>query len=281
MFWRLGSVELSRPVAAPVWLKLVWIRPVLAVDRRGQRVHVGALELLQLAVLQDQAGQLVPHRGELLQHVGVGGGAGLGLLEDRELLLLEQDRRELPRRVDVEVHARHLRDLDLQPPEVGAQLLAQPGEERAVDADPLPLHVHQHLDQRHLDVAEQVLHLDLAQRRREEVVQGEHGGAVGAAVVGGREHGDLGEGDLRLSLPHHVLVGLHRAAEVLEAEVVDRVGAAAGIEHEAREHRVVGDAGQLDPGAAQHLPVVLDVVAGLGDRGIGEQRARAAPSRGR
>ena len=25
MFWRLGSVELMRPVAVMVWLKLVWI----------------------------------------------------------------------------------------------------------------------------------------------------------------------------------------------------------------------------------------------------------------
>ncbi len=30
--------------------------------------------------------------------------------------------------------------------------------------------------------------------------------------------------------------------------------------------------GKLDPGAAQHLPVVLDVVAGLGDRRVAEQR---------
>ena len=94
-------------MAAPVWLKLVWIRPVRGLIRARQRVHVGALELLQLAVLEDQPGQLVPHRGELLQHVGVGGGAGLGLLEDRELVLLEQHRRELPGRVEVEIHARH------------------------------------------------------------------------------------------------------------------------------------------------------------------------------
>ena len=67
--------------------------------------------------------------------------------------------------------------------EVGAQLLAEPGEERAVDRDPLPLHVHQHLHQRHLDVAEQRLHLHLAERGREELVQREHGGAVGAAVA--------------------------------------------------------------------------------------------------
>ena len=92
MFCRFGSDELSRPVAAPVWLKLVWIRPVWRLTRGGQRIDVGALELLQLAVLEDQPRQLVAHGGELLEHVGVGARAGLGALEHRELLLLEQDR---------------------------------------------------------------------------------------------------------------------------------------------------------------------------------------------
>ena len=27
MFWRFGSWEESRPVAAPAWLKVVWMRP--------------------------------------------------------------------------------------------------------------------------------------------------------------------------------------------------------------------------------------------------------------
>ena len=71
------------------------------------------------------------------------------------------------------------------------------------------------------------------------------------------------------------------------------MGAAARIEHEAREHRVVGHAGELDPGAAQDLPVVLDVVARLGhrrigradatsgaQRGIGERRAGSSPAPG-
>lgn len=31
MFCRLGSVEESRPVAATVWLKVVWIRPSAAI----------------------------------------------------------------------------------------------------------------------------------------------------------------------------------------------------------------------------------------------------------
>ena len=69
------------------------------VDGGRQRVHVGALELLQLAVVEDEPRQLVAHGGELLEHVGVGARPGLGALENRELLLLEQDRRKLPGRV--------------------------------------------------------------------------------------------------------------------------------------------------------------------------------------
>lgn len=34
MFCRLGSVDDSRPVAAMVWLKVVWIRPSAATDFR-------------------------------------------------------------------------------------------------------------------------------------------------------------------------------------------------------------------------------------------------------
>jgi len=59
---------------------------------------------------------------------------------------------------------------------------------------------------------------------------------------------------------------------VLETERVDRVRSAAGVEHEAREHRVVRHAGQLDARVPQHLPIVLDVVGRFLDRGILEQR---------
>jgi hypothetical protein len=54
-------------------------------------------------------------------------------------------------------------------------------------------------------------------------VQGEHGRALRAAVIRGRTDRQLGERHLRLSLPHHLQMGLHRPAEVLEAELVDRV----------------------------------------------------------
>ena len=62
-----------------------------------QGIHVGALQLLQLAIFQNQPWKLMPHCGELFQYVGVGGGAGLRLLQHRKLLLLEQNAGKLPR----------------------------------------------------------------------------------------------------------------------------------------------------------------------------------------
>ena len=77
MFCRLGLEDESRPVAAPVWLKLVCRRPVAGSISAGQRVDVGALELGELAVLQHLADDLVIGR-QFVQHVG-GGGDGLAL----------------------------------------------------------------------------------------------------------------------------------------------------------------------------------------------------------
>ena len=60
---------------------------------------------------------------------------------------------------------------------------------------------------------------------------------------------------------------------MLEGEVVDRVGAPAWVQDEARQHRIEGYSGELYPRSTKDLPVVLDVVTRLGHRGIGEYRS--------
>ena len=97
MFCRFGSVDESRPVAAPVWLNA-------GVDPAGRGVHalrehvdVGRPSFSSSRYSRISRGTSCPMRRELLQHFGVGGRAGLGLLEDREPQLLEQDRGELLR----------------------------------------------------------------------------------------------------------------------------------------------------------------------------------------
>ena len=84
------------------------------VDERRQGIDVGGFELRQLAVFDQQPGHLVPHRGELLQHLVVGRGAGFRLLEDRKLMLLEQHVPELRRRVEVELGSRGVIDRALE-----------------------------------------------------------------------------------------------------------------------------------------------------------------------
>src|SRR5439155_1537216 len=84
------------------------------VDIRGQRVHVRGLELRQLAVFDQQLGHLVPHHGQLLQDFEVCRGTGLGFLENRKLVLFEQNVAELRRRVNVEFRAGGMTDGTLE-----------------------------------------------------------------------------------------------------------------------------------------------------------------------
>ena len=78
MFCRFGSDGAEPPGGGAGLVEAGVDAAGLAVHPQRQRVDVGALELLQLAVLEDEPRQLVAHGGELLEHVGVGGGAGLG-----------------------------------------------------------------------------------------------------------------------------------------------------------------------------------------------------------
>ena len=71
MFCRLGLVDERRPVAVPTWLKVVWIA-AFGVGERGERVEIGALELGELAVLEDECGDVVVF-GEVFEDVLRGG----------------------------------------------------------------------------------------------------------------------------------------------------------------------------------------------------------------
>ena len=107
----------------------------------------------------------------------------------------------------------------------------------------------------------------------EGVSQPQHDLAVGAAVAGRHGHGHLGERPLPPPAAHEAGVGLHLDSQPLAREVGQGVGAPRRIEHEAREHRVVDDAGQLHAVPPQHEPVVIDVVTGLANLRVHEQRS--------
>ena len=96
-----------------------------------------------------------------------------------------------------------------------------------------------------------------------------------------RRRSTSANGISRLAPPRHVLVRLHRAAEVLEAERVDGVGAPARVEHEAREHRVVRDAARARRRRARSTcQSYLISCPALGTPGILEQLDGAARRRG-
>ena len=111
MFWRFGSDDDSRPVAATAWWKVVCSRPSAAIRRR-QRLDVGRAQLRVDPPLE----QLVDHRvrrAQLLEHRRVGRVAGLRPLALGQVELEEQDLLELLGAAEVELVADV--DVDLLP----------------------------------------------------------------------------------------------------------------------------------------------------------------------
>ena len=113
MFCRFGLDEDSRPVAAPVWLKLVCRRPVGGIDQRRQRVDVGAFQLGELAVLQHLARR---SRGSAASSSSTSAAVEIALplpyFDGRgQIQVLEQNLAQLLRRADVERLAGELVDL--------------------------------------------------------------------------------------------------------------------------------------------------------------------------
>ena len=161
MFCRFGLIEASRPVAVFVCSSVVCRRPSGPIAA-GQLLEVGLDELRQLApaldLLDDRV--LVADR---LQHARVGREAGLAAALARQPELDEQHLGELLRRADHELLAGQLPDLALERAGVGAH--AQPGllEPRGVELDAGLLGLAQHVDERQLDVVQEVLEAALAQ----------------------------------------------------------------------------------------------------------------------
>jgi hypothetical protein len=127
------------------------------VDQRRQRVEVGALELDQLAVVEDRADHRVGV-DQPLERVGLGRPAELGALDalgvDAELV--EQQLAELLGRAEVElVGAGGLVGLALELLEPAGDVGGQPLEVRDVDRDAEPLDLGEQAGDRQLDVAVQ------------------------------------------------------------------------------------------------------------------------------
>ena len=163
MFWRFGFVLESRPVAAGDLVE-GRVDAAVVVDQPRQRVEVGALELGELAPALDPLDDRVLV-AKLAENAGVGGEPGLATALLGQPELVEEHARQLLRGADRELVPGVLVDLSLELGDLllhaGADLREPVGVELQAD----PLHLRQHLDQRHLDLVQQLLHPELDQPR--------------------------------------------------------------------------------------------------------------------
>ena len=147
--------------------------------------------------------------------------------------------------------------------EVGLEL----GQGRLVDGDAGALHARQDLDERQLEVAQQLGAAGLVEPLVEHGGELEHGAGphhrvAGRGVVVGRE--------VEHPLVAGGLLGLELAAEVAHHEVLEVEGALVGAHQVGRQRGVAGDAGQGQPAGGQRLELLLGVVQHLGGVGVGQ-----------
>src|SRR5690606_6084203 len=241
------------------------------VHRLRQRVHVRALQLVQLAVLEDESWNRVPLCGQLLQHARIRGRSRLRLADDGQLQLVEQDRAQLRRGADVELLAGDLEDLLRRELQRALELPAHLGKEIAVDQDAVPLYLREHGQQRHLDLAEELHQLVALQLLGGSLLQPERQVGLLAAVLHDLRRRDLRERPRFPSFPCDVLERAGPVLHVLDREAADTVVAAARIDDVRRDRDVVVDAAQRHARSAQHQQVELEVLADLENRRIFEQ----------
>jgi hypothetical protein len=158
--------------------------------------------------------------GQLAQHVGVGGVAGLRPTHRRQLQLLEEDLGELLGRGDGELLAGQQIDLAGEVVEVSLELLRERLEASGIDADAMTLHEGQDRDER-------TLHLLVD---RPELARLELGGGV--LPVAPDERRPSAEGVRR--------IGIRRAlAERLHANLLELVRRTRRVQEIGGDRRVV------------------------------------------
>ena len=245
------------------------------IDLRHQRVGISALELGELAPIEDPQRQIMALGRQLLQHIGAGGiGAGLALFARAEAELVEQHLAQLLGRADIEGTARELVDLALELGQALAEIIGEAAKLVGIGLDPRHLHGGHHRHQRPVDglidrdqpfgeqprlqaAVELQGHIGIFRRIVTGLLQ-RHPVEAGLALAGA---GDLAQAD-----------GL--MAEMDLGELVPLMAMGAAAEHIGDQHAVViaGD-GYAETG--HHLHVVFDVLADLQDTVVLQQRLQA------
>ena len=263
MFWRFGSDEESRPVAATAWWNVVWRRPS-AGDERRQRVDVRRAELRVDAPLEE----LVDHRmgrSQVLEHRRIGRVAGLRPLALRQVELEEEDLLELLGAAEVELVADVGVDLRLEPRDLRRELRRQDAERVEIEGDAGRLHPGQDRDERQLDLRVEAVESVLGQAPLERLADRDRGERLEAGPGRAVELGDRRQDEV----------------ELLGDDVGDRLAAERGVQDVGRDLRVEGDRRRRrggvvgDAGDEQRLDLVAD------DRGVEPPAGSGAASRRR
>ena len=246
------------------------------VDLLGQLVGVGALELGEATVLEDQSRQCV-RAGQLLEHVlGRGWLAGGGFPCHRQPEFLEQDLLQLLGRIEVERAAGLAVRLELDLLHALRQFLALPAQQLPVDEYAGALHVAEHLDQRRLELAVERLQAGLGvQRRPQRRVQAQRHVRVLRGVRCCHVDRHLIERELPDALAGNVLEADGVETQVVLRERVHVVPRGNAVEHIGFEHRIVDRTLQRDAMVEEDVAIVLDVVPDLRPGRIFQQRTQA------
>ena len=185
-----------------------------------------------------------------------------------QLQLLEQQGAELLGRVDGELVPDRVVRLALDARHLAREFLTERLQVGQIDGDPGFLHLDQDVDERKLDLGEELAHPEAVEIRveeRAELRRGDRSRARAREPLLGRRdpvrilavrHGK--DGDLEL--------------QPLRGEILQRVITAARVHEVGREHRVHRHAAQLGTGTSERAARGLRVVRDLGDGVIREER---------
>jgi hypothetical protein len=190
------------------------------IDELRQRVHVRRLQLRKLAVLEDLGHDLVLV-AQRLESVRVRRVAGLGSLAHRQPQVLEQDLRQLLRRVEVELLPGQLFDARLDRRELPAELVLHLLEVRHIDGDALGLHVGEDARERQLDLVKEVIDAEVAHLGFEAWTQVEDRLRAARRKLGGFALRDRRRLARRAPRPQQLLAAHELHAEELARQVLE------------------------------------------------------------
>ncbi len=245
----------------------------LRIDRRHQVVGVGALQLRELAPVQQDARQLVALCGQVLQHRRVGGrSARGGGAAGGQAHLPEQQVADLLGRAQVERPAGDAVGLEFELAHPNREVVGEQPKPLRVDLDPGQLHLDQHLGHGAFERLVDGQQLFARQARPQVLVDPQGDIRVLGRVAGRRAQLDMLEALLGLARPGHRLEGDRLVAQQALGKLVHAVALVQpALEREGDQHGVVHRP-DLDAVAGEDGQVVLAVLGDLQDGRRFQQR---------